>query len=129
MTFTDAGALTINECRDAGRQAGRNAASWVDVPRPGEELPREFDWVGVGTVQTPLDAAEAFALLAHAGEENARCYSPWECIAAAINKRELVREGAAEEGWEAYEQGVQEGIAAVRRRRLPLNATSRWWGD
>lgn len=119
--------LTAAECFAAGYDAGWSAASWTDLPDAGAELPPEVDYVGAGPAETPAERVDAWVMLASHAENNARCFSPWEYTAAAINARdEKHGEGSANAGWEAYDRGVWRGIDANRRKRFPLNRTRSW---
>jgi hypothetical protein len=77
-----------------------------NVPVIGKEYWTESD----GRI-TPRDAEEAASLhssLCFEAESNARCYSPWEFTAHAINS---LGEFEAEAAWEAYGAGVAMAIA------------------
>lgn len=54
------------------------------------------------------DWREAHMALCHCAESYARCYSPWEQIAAKFNAADEFEREAL---WEAYEQGVYDAIA------------------
>ena len=49
---------------------------------------------------------EYWVSVAYEGESNNRQFSPWELVAHAINSSE-----EASEGWEAYDEGVSQGVA------------------
>lgn len=109
MNYTTA---TTDEIREAGIKRGYNVASWQDLPEIGDTLPRDVDWVGIGTVDDVNDAAEAFGMLAHAAEEHDRCFSPFEFTAKEINDRD-----DADDAWEAFDAGIQDGIAKCWEER------------
>lgn len=113
--------MTINQIKAEGFQRGWNAASWQDMPRVGETLPRHLDWIGIGTIQDKQEACEAFEMLAHDAESHGRDFSPFEYIAHAINQRH-----DSESAWQAFDDAITKGIRAYRRKYFPLNRKRDW---
>lgn len=99
--------MNQKEAREYGRGQGLAAAKYTEV---GEQDRRE---VGCDCD----DGAECHDCLTHAAfesEENARQFSPWEFLAHDIN----VCGDRAEGLWQAYDKGVEVGIAKGVRARL-----------
>jgi len=87
-----------------GFDHGRSCASWIDVPTLGERVSPEIDWVGYGNV-TAGNVLEVMELYAHAAEENARQFSPFELTAHEFNTN-----NDPDTAWEDYDEGVHAGI-------------------
>lgn len=96
---------TIEEIREAAEQYGYNVASWQNIPDIGDKLPLDVDWQGVGTVETVNDQREALEMMAHAGEENNRQFSPAEEWINALNNRP-----DSDEAWEIVDEAIHAGI-------------------
>lgn len=104
--------MTYDEAYGLGYARGWTMASWIDVPALGTELPRDVDFVGIGTIENESDQREAMELLAHAAEDNDRQFSPFEFTARELNDAE-----DAEELWDAFENGIIDGIHEEVGRR------------
>ena len=114
-------ALTINEIKALGYERGWNIASWQDMPEIGTEIPKHVDWLGIGVISSVNDQIDAWEMLISESESNDRCYSPFEFTASAINARdEKYGEGAASEGWNAFDNAIEKGVRAYRRKHYPL---------
>lgn len=109
--------MNLREARALGRERGWNVASWQDMPAIGETLCRSVDWIGIGTIETVEEQIEAFEALCCASDSNARQFSPFEFTAAEIN-------GSRDPDglWEAFDDGIRQGIHAYRRRHYPLKS-------
>lgn len=105
----------------AGRDAGWSIASWIDMPAIGSALPKEIDWIGIGSVDSVSEQIEAFEMLAGHAEENSRQYAEFAMLAADINN--AARDPAAL--WEEFDRGVSAGISANRRKRFPISQLKR----
>ena len=89
--------------------AGYNHAQGIAhrcVPQAGKTYWTESR--GYFTSETLEELQSLHATLCYEAESDARCYSPWEQIAAEIN---ALGEGETEIAWEAYEDGVADAIA------------------
>lgn len=120
-------AMNVRDCFNAGREWGHSLASWnASSIQFGMTLCRSIDWEGIGTVSTVSDWLSAFDMVIGAADESARCYSPFECTAHAINLRdEVFGECSAECGWDAFERGMQAGANAYRRHYYPVRELKR----
>lgn len=111
--------------RDAyrhGYEHGWSLASWnAQGIQFGQDVPKHIDWIGIGTIDSVESWLDAFDCVISAADESARCYSPFELIANAINLRETeMHECAAEEGWNAFERGMAKGANDYRRKYYPI---------
>jgi hypothetical protein len=117
-------AMSIRDAFKDGYSHGWSLASWnAQEVQFGMTLERHIDWVGVGTIDSVESWLEAFDRVIGAADESSRCYSPFECIAADINARdEAYGECSAEDGWNAFERGMNKGAADYRRKYYPVRA-------
>lgn len=115
-------AMSTREAYKAGYEHGWSLASWnAQNIQFGMDLDKSIDWVGIGKVETVKDWLETFDMVISSADESSRCYSPFEITAAEINAREEVYgECASEDGWRAFERGLQNGASAYRRRYYPV---------
>lgn len=96
--------MTLDEAYAHGQDAGASAAKYTDWDPARDYDPNEDH-----------DLLESLIRYSYGAEDNARSFSPWEHLAAAINTDE-----AAEELWERYDEGVTAGIEAAARQRLGI---------
>jgi hypothetical protein len=80
-----------------------------NVPKIGDRVSPEVDYVGIGKYVTAENIREYHELLTHAGADHSRCYSPFEFTASEFN---AAGEEASEALWEAFEEGTDDAIAA-----------------
>jgi hypothetical protein len=115
-------ALSIRDAYREGYEWGWSLASWnAQEIQFGMEVPKHIDWVGIGRVDSVEAWLEAFDCVISAADESARCYSPFEFTAAAINERdEVYGECASADGWDAFERGSRAGAIAYRRKFYPI---------
>lgn len=106
----------LSGCYLTGYGRGWNCASWQDIPAIGSKLPRHIDWEGVGPIQDAHDQADALSALAFDAESHDRDFSPFEFTAKELNDRE-----DSEDAWEAFEQGIADGISANVAQRINPN--------
>lgn len=104
-----------------GYDRGVSIASWVDIPEPGSEIPGDLDPIGSEVVDTPEAAMDVMYLLAGESEQIDREYSPFEFTAGEINRYEKWCEdhGKFPGGWEAFDQGIEDGISSELQDRYP----------
>ena len=105
--------LTIAEAKENGFIRGTNIASWVDIPEIGMKLPNHIDWVGIGEIENEQDQMDAMELMASESESNDRSFTPFEHTAHEINEHEN-----ADELWEAFDEGILEGIRSNIKKRM-----------
>jgi hypothetical protein len=103
----------IQSVYERGFDRGFTTASWTNIPEIGTRLPRHVDWVGVGEIKDEQDQAEAMQALASDAESNDRDFSPFEFTAHEFNEAEN-----SEELWEAFDEGINDGILANIESRL-----------
>jgi hypothetical protein len=106
-----------------GKDRGYATATWMDIPRKGEKLSAEYDPDGIGVVETADEALDAMACAAAFGEEADRDFSPFEFLAKELNDYARWCEAHGRDpqaGWNAFEEGVSDGIAAALSLRAPL---------
>ena len=120
-------AMSIREAFNQGYDHGWSLASWnAQEIQFGMELSRSIDWVGIGTVDSVESWLEAFDCVISYADESARCYSPFEFIAHAINLRdESFGECSSEDGWGAFERGMRKGSTDYRKRYYPIRELKR----
>jgi hypothetical protein len=114
--------MSMRDAFKEGYEHGWSLASWhAQEIQFGMTLAREIDWAGIGMVDSIDSWLEAFDMIIGAADESSRQYSPFECIAAAINARdEVYGECSADDGWSAFERGVNKGAADYRRKYYPI---------
>lgn len=96
------------EAYDIGLDNGHGLACH-NKPEAGIRYDLDGEAIGPLDDDAPLeDWHEAHIALCHCAESHARCYSPWEFIAAKFNAAGEFERHAL---WEAYEQGVYDAIA------------------
>ena len=105
--------LTIAEAKENGFIRGTNIASWVDIPEIGMELCKSIDWQGIGTIENEQDQMDAMEMMAFESEGNDRSFTPFEQTAHEINEHEN-----ADELWEAFDEGITEGIQSNIKKRM-----------
>jgi len=92
------------EAEQSAYKAGFNQGHGIachNVPEIGKTY-----WTDEGKLKVDADnAADVHAILCFEAESNSRQYSPWEFLAKELNDSE-----DADVLWEAYEQGVSDGI-------------------
>ena len=100
---------TKSEVYQMGFERGENLASWQDLPEIGTEIKtfevRDF----IGTIEDVSDAEEVFLSICWEAESNNRDFSPFEFTCKDLNDYE---ETADFEVWEAFEEGISEGVVA-----------------
>lgn len=97
----------------AGYSRGWNAASWQDIPEIGSVLPRHIDYQGIGRIESESDQADALQMLASEAESGGRDCSPFEFTARDLNDRE-----DSEDAWQAFDEGISDGILANIASRI-----------
>ena len=105
--------LTISEAKENGFIRGSNIASWVDIPEIGMKLCKSIDWQGIDTIKNEQDQMDAMEIMAFESESNDRSFTPFEHTAHEINEHEN-----ADELWEAFDEGIAEGIQANIKQRM-----------
>lgn len=105
---------TLSEVYLSGFSRGYNCASWQDIPEIGSRLPRHIDYQGIGEIESEADQADALQMLASESESQGRDFSPFEFTAHELNERE-----DSEDAWQAYDEGISDGILANIAARLP----------
>jgi len=102
----------MKDARKDGYARGYNIASWTEIPSIGDEIPRHLDWVGYRIVDAD-NQADVWSMLVGEAESANRDFSPFEFTAHAFN------ESSNSEGlWEAFDAGIQAGIAAYYRKHI-----------
>lgn len=96
------------EAYDCGLNEGHGLACH-NKPERGGEYRTDVEKIEVAIDADLDELREAHIALCFAAESFARCYSPWEQIAARFNAAEEFEREAL---WEAYEQGVADAIEA-----------------
>lgn len=92
-----------------GFERGFNCASWQDLPEIGDVVRTEAD----GKVTVDEDNQwDVVADLAFDGESNSRQFSPFEFTASEFNAADEDKEGSSEALWEAFDNGIADGIHA-----------------
>lgn len=104
--------MTQRNAYREGLERGRVIASWSDVPRVGEKIPRDIDWVGYDVVDAE-NFLDVWTMYCAEAEGADRQYSPFECTASAFNA-----EPNAEALWEAFDAGIERGIEREIWRRI-----------
>lgn len=97
----------------AGYSRGWNVASWQNIPEIGSKLPRSVDYVGLGEIEDSADQADALQMLASESESSDRDFSPFEFTARDLNDRE-----DSEDAWQAFDEGISDGISANVASRI-----------
>ena len=105
--------LTIAEAKENGFIRGSNIASWVDIPEIGMKLCKSIDWQGIDTIENEQDQIDAMEIMAFESESNDRQFTPFEFTAHEINEHEN-----ADELWEAFDEGIAEGIQVNIKQRM-----------
>ena len=101
-----------SEAYEMGKERGINVASWVDMPEIGSIVPKDIDWIGHDTV-TEENLADVMEMYASVSESNDREYSPFEITASEFNKARN-----SESLWEAFDNGISEGIRENISKRI-----------
>jgi hypothetical protein len=105
--------MTRQEIFEKGFDRGFSIASWMELPRIGDNVPKELDWIGIEKVESVSDAGEVFIMYCQASEDNGRSYSPFEFTAKELNNlQEELDESEGEwfDVWEVYEDGIEQGF-------------------
>ncbi len=104
--------------REAGTEGfhrGWSVASWQDMPEIGHTMPKDIDWVGIGSIETVSEQIDAWEMYCLESESNDRQFSPFECTAHEINESRW-----PDEVWEAFDEGIIKGLRAYRRKHFKL---------
>lgn len=112
-TIPAAYAGELSEIYLSGFERGYNAASWQDIPEIGSTLSKSVDYQGIGEIESTHDQADALQMLASESESNSRDFSPFEFTAHDLNERE-----DSEDAWEAFDEGISDGILANVGERI-----------
>lgn len=107
--------MNKRETRKAGYESGWNVASWQDMPAIGETLPPHIDYVGIGKIEDVSAQVDAWEMLCRESESNGRDFSPFEFTAHDINSSH-----DPDGLWQAFDDGIEAGIRAYRRKHFPL---------
>lgn len=102
-----------------GWRHGHGCAA-ANVPSIGDRINRSIDWEGLGDTVDAENVREYHEVLAHAGADNSRDFSPFEFTAHWLNEHDSEyserEEGddapSAEACWEAFEEGTADAIRA-----------------
>lgn len=113
-------AYTKHEDLESAYRKGWNFAHGIachNVPSIGDRISLDVDYVGLGERVDAENIREYHQLLCHAGADNSRQYSPFECTASEFNKHPAEPEEdddtpTSEEMWEAFEAGTSDAISA-----------------
>ena len=92
-----------------GFDRGYNCASWQDLPELGAKVWTESDGKLTVDEDNQWDIVQSQA---YEAEANSRQFSPFEFIASEFNGLDEEEEGKSEEAWEAFEEGISDGIHA-----------------
>lgn len=103
--------ITTEDARNAGLERGRTIASWAEMPEAGKTYRTESD--GDVTVESKADAETVMLSACYETESNDRQFSPFELTAYELNEQD-----DSEELWEAFEDGISDGIAETIAKRL-----------
>ena len=95
----------IEEIKAFAIDQGYSIASYQNAPNIGDEVSKEIDWQGIGAIESVQDIIDALQMMSVNAEEGFRSYTPFELWAHGMNERK-----DSEEVWEAYDEGIQEGI-------------------
>lgn len=99
---------SCHECGyDRGFEFLRFAIGEAPVDFPLDYRTQNGDFAA-GEMVTVDNCEEVWTVVAGDCESNNRQYSPWEFVADAINRHE-----ESEGGWEAYNEGIYEGMEAA----------------
>lgn len=94
--------------KEEGRNHGYDAAYYEDVFEIGASVEKYYsEGYDKDSVEDEADQEELFFACAYDAEHNARQYTPFEFLAKEINDTEY-----ADELWDAYEEGISDGIQA-----------------
>ena len=93
-----------------GFDRGYNCASWINLPEIGAKVWTDSDGYLIVDADNMWDIVGA---LAGDGESNDRQFSPFEFTASEFNGNEEL----SEELWDAFDNGINEGINANVRER------------
>ncbi len=99
----------------SGFDRGYNCASWQDLPEIGSVVRTDSD----GRVTVDEDNMwDVVQSQAYEAESNGRSFSPFEFTATEFNEDEE----NSEELWEAFDQGISDGISANIQERMKAYA-------
>jgi hypothetical protein len=107
---------TQQDIYEQGFNRGWNTASWVDIPEFGTKVPKDVDYIGVGEI-CEANVADAMEMIASEAESNSRQFSPFEDTCSELNAMEQDEE-IDFEPWDAYEDGIADGIRANVASRI-----------
>ena len=110
--------MQIKDAYELGYERGYNCASWQEIPEIGARLDPSVDWNGIDTIEDADDQREAFEMLCGEAESHDRQYTPFEFTAKAFNDEEN-----SEDLWEAFDEGITDGIRAYMATLTFENAT------
>ena len=88
-----------------GFDRGYNCASWQDLPEIGDSIWTDSDGRVTVDDDNMWDVVQSLAYTAELGD---RDFSPFEFTAAEFNRAD--GEEDSEELWEAFEEGISDGI-------------------
>jgi hypothetical protein len=114
--------MTKREIYLMGYNRGWDVATWQDMPAIGDNVPKDIDWIGCGTVDRE-NQIDVWHMYVSEAESRDRDFSPWEFTAHALNE---IADAKPYDVWEVYEDGISAGIAANRRKRFPIKRQSHW---
>lgn len=114
--------MTKREIYQTGYNRGWNVATWQDMPKIGDSIPKNMDWVGYGTVDRD-NQIEVWSMFCSEAESRDRDFSPFEFTAHNLNE---IAESKPYDVWEVYDAGILAGINAGRRKRFPIRNRARW---
>lgn len=109
----------LEQAYSLGWRHGHGCAA-CNIPAIGDKISPCIDWVGLGDEVDADNIREYHDVLAHAGADNSRQYSPFEFTAHEFNEHPSeysIREDgddtpSAEACWEAFEEGTTDAIRA-----------------
>jgi hypothetical protein len=106
--------MNWNEANDRGKDRGIECAMYIDLPKIGDRIDK-YDLPNFkGLIKTLEDCKEVFLESAAESETHSRQFTPFEFTASEINGHE---EFEAAELWEAFDEGIIEGIGETWDKR------------
>lgn len=114
--------MTKREIYQAGYTRGWSVASWQNMPSIGDEIPKDIDWVGYGTVDRE-NQIDVWTMYCSEAESRDRDFSPFEFTAHDLNE---IADSKPYDVWELYDNAIQAGIRSYRMKHYPIRKRARW---
>lgn len=106
--------MTTADAQELGRDRGMESAMFADMPKIGDRV-EKFDLPNFeGLIKSIEDCQEVFLESAAESETNSRQFTPFEFTSKEINEH---AEFEAAELWEAFDEGIIEGIRETWDKR------------